>query len=166
MRVGTIVWASALLALSTPVFACESCEHPEQDVVMTRNVRRMQPDAQNSTAVPRGPLAWGQLNVLHTTDTHGWLEGHIREQNYGADWGDYVSFVKQMRQKARDLDVDLLVVDTGVSFRSRYVQEKKLTNFRIFTTAQVSAMPLALLPMAVSTDNSQTPSSSNWTMIY
>jgi 2',3'-cyclic-nucleotide 2'-phosphodiesterase (5'-nucleotidase family) len=118
MRVGTSVWASALLALSTPVFACQSCEHPEQDVVMTRNVRRMQPDAQNSSAVPRGPLAWGQLNFLHTTDTHGWLEGHIREQNYGADWGDYVSFVKQMRKKAKDLDVDLLVVDTGVSSES------------------------------------------------
>jgi hypothetical protein len=43
------------------------------------------------------------------------LEGHIREQNYGADWGDYVSFVKHMRQKASHLDVDLLVVDTGVS---------------------------------------------------
>ncbi|TDZ35742.1 Secreted protein [Colletotrichum spinosum] len=62
---------------------------------------------------PRGPLAWGQLNFLHTTDTHGWLEGHIREQNYGADWGDFVSFVKHMRQKADDLDVDLLLVDTG-----------------------------------------------------
>ncbi|TIA86569.1 calcineurin-like phosphoesterase [Aureobasidium pullulans] len=113
MRVTNSAWASALLALATPVFACESCEHPEQDVVMTRHVRRMQSDAQNATVAPRGPLAWGQLNVLHTTDTHGWLEGHIREQNYGADWGDYVSFVKQMRQKARDLDVDLLVVDTG-----------------------------------------------------
>jgi 2',3'-cyclic-nucleotide 2'-phosphodiesterase (5'-nucleotidase family) len=83
----------------------------------------MQPDAQNTTVEPRGPLAWGQLNVLHTTDTHGWLEGHIREQNYGADWGDYVSFVKDMRQKARDLDVDLLVVDTGVSF-SRDISTK------------------------------------------
>ncbi|CAD0022310.1 unnamed protein product [Aureobasidium pullulans] len=115
MRVTNSAWASALLALVTPALACESCEHPEQDVVMTRHVRRMQPDAQNATVAPRGPLAWGQLNVLHTTDTHGWLEGHIREQNYGADWGDYVSFVKQMRQKARDLDVDLLVVDTGLS---------------------------------------------------
>jgi 2',3'-cyclic-nucleotide 2'-phosphodiesterase (5'-nucleotidase family) len=38
---------------------------------MTRNVRRMQPDAQNTTLLPRGPLAWGQLNFLHTTDTHG-----------------------------------------------------------------------------------------------
>jgi 2',3'-cyclic-nucleotide 2'-phosphodiesterase (5'-nucleotidase family) len=127
MRVGTSVWASALLALSAPVLACESCEHPEQDVVMTRNVRRMQPDAQNSSAVPRGPLAWGQLNFLHTTDTHGWLEGHIREQNYGADWGDYVSFVKQMRKKAKDLDVDLLVVDTGVSLEPRCIEETILT---------------------------------------
>ena len=36
----------------------------------------------------------GQLNVIHTTDTHGWLEGHILEKNYGADWGDFVSFTK------------------------------------------------------------------------
>ena len=43
----------------------------------------------------------------------GWLEGHIKEQNYGADWGDYKSFVTQMRAKADSLDVDLLVVDTG-----------------------------------------------------
>lgn len=71
MRVTNSAWTSALLALATPVFACESCEHPEQDVVMTRHVRRMQPDAQNATVAPRGPLAWGQLNVLHTTDTHG-----------------------------------------------------------------------------------------------
>jgi len=51
---------------------------------------------------------------LHTTDTHGWLEGHIKEKNYGADWGDYVSFVKDMRQQADDMGVDLLLVDTGV----------------------------------------------------
>ncbi|EUC51348.1 hypothetical protein COCMIDRAFT_79311 [Bipolaris oryzae ATCC 44560] len=73
----------------------------------------MQPDAQNATTTPRGPLEWGQINFLHTTDTHGWLEGHIKEQNYGADWGDYVSFTKHMRQKARKLGVDLLLVDTG-----------------------------------------------------
>jgi hypothetical protein len=33
-------------------------------------------------------------------------------------------------------------------------------------TAQVSAMLLELLPTVVSTDNCQTQSSSNWTMIY
>ncbi|KAF2493009.1 ser/Thr protein phosphatase family [Lophium mytilinum] len=73
----------------------------------------MQPDAQNATTGPKGPLEWGQINFLQTTDTHGWLEGHIKEQNYGADWGDYVSFTKHMKKKAKNLGVDLLLVDTG-----------------------------------------------------
>jgi 2',3'-cyclic-nucleotide 2'-phosphodiesterase (5'-nucleotidase family) len=54
-------------------------------------------------------------DFMHTTDTHGWLEGHIKEQNYGADWGDFVSFTKRMKSRARKLGVDLLLVDTGVS---------------------------------------------------
>lgn len=41
----------------------------------------------------------------------------MKEQNYGADWGDYVSFVKDMRAKAKAYDVDLLLVDTGVCVR-------------------------------------------------
>jgi 2',3'-cyclic-nucleotide 2'-phosphodiesterase (5'-nucleotidase family) len=102
------------LAFALPVaWACESCSSPAEDIVMTRNVKRMQPDAQAATSKPKGPLEWGQLNVLQTTDTHGWLEGHIKEENYGADWGDFVSFTKHMRQRARELDVDLLLVDTG-----------------------------------------------------
>ncbi|KAF3012250.1 hypothetical protein E8E14_011191 [Neopestalotiopsis sp. 37M] len=47
------------------------------------------------------------------TDTHGWLEGHLKEENYGADWGDFVSFSQNMKHRARDLGVDLLVLDTG-----------------------------------------------------
>ncbi|KAL1954800.1 hypothetical protein VTO42DRAFT_704 [Malbranchea cinnamomea] len=73
----------------------------------------MQPEALNATTAPRGPLEWGQINFLHTTDTHGWLAGHLKERNYGADWGDFVSFVKHMRRKADHLGVDLLLVDTG-----------------------------------------------------
>ncbi|KAI4122916.1 MAG: hypothetical protein LQ338_005549 [Usnochroma carphineum] len=38
---------------------------------------------------------------------------HIKEQNYGADWGDYVSFTRHMKHKAGNLGVDLLLVDTG-----------------------------------------------------
>jgi 2',3'-cyclic-nucleotide 2'-phosphodiesterase (5'-nucleotidase family) len=45
----------------------------------------MQPDALNATVSPKGPLGWGQLNFIHTTDTHGWLEGHLKEHNCGAD---------------------------------------------------------------------------------
>lgn len=88
---------------------------PEHDVVLTRNVKRMQPDALNATSGPKAPLEWGQINFLQTTDTHGWLEGHVKEPNYGADWGDYVSFTKRMKEKAKKLGVDLLLVDTGVS---------------------------------------------------
>jgi 2',3'-cyclic-nucleotide 2'-phosphodiesterase (5'-nucleotidase family) len=76
--IGTIASAVALAS------ACEgdhSCYGPlKDDVVLTRNVRRMQPDAQNATSGPKMPLEWGQINFLHTTDTHGWLEGHIKEQ--------------------------------------------------------------------------------------
>ncbi|CAI6341025.1 unnamed protein product [Periconia digitata] len=86
---------------------------PSHDVILTRSVKRMQPDALNATSGPKAPLEWGQINFLQTTDTHGWLEGHVKEPSYGADWGDYVGFVQGMRKKAKGLGVDLLVVDTG-----------------------------------------------------
>lgn len=58
-------------------------------------------------------LTWGQLNFLHTTDTHGWLPGHLLEPNFSADWGDLISFVSHMRRRADETGVDLLVVDSG-----------------------------------------------------
>ena len=36
--------------------------------------------------VPTRPLTWGDVNIIHTTDTHGWLLGHQKatppEPNY------------------------------------------------------------------------------------
>ncbi|KAI1001624.1 Uncharacterized protein K3495_g6575 [Podosphaera aphanis] len=72
-----------------------------------------QPEARRPTSYPSRSLQWGKLNFLHTTDTHGWLSGHLQEPQYSADWGDYISFTKRMREKADSLGVDLLVVDTG-----------------------------------------------------
>lgn len=43
---------------------------------------------------------------------------HLKEQNYGADWGDFVSFTRHMKHKAGNLGVDLLLVDTGKIDRS------------------------------------------------
>ena len=111
MRFVTFAVFVASLGLS---LACDSCYGPRDDAVHVRNVRRMQPDALNATTSPKAPLAWGQLNVLHTTDTHGWLEGHLKERNYGADWGDFVSFSKDMKKRADQYKVDLLLVDTGM----------------------------------------------------
>jgi hypothetical protein len=106
---------SLISALALRTLACDSCYGPAKDVVLTRLVRRAQPDALNATAGPKNALQWGQVNFVHTTDTHGWLEGHLKEPNYGADWGDFVSFTRAMKQKAQSLGVDLLLVDTGVS---------------------------------------------------
>ena len=54
--------------------------------------------------VPTRPLTWGDVNVIHTTDTHGWLLGHQKpsfpEPNYSADFGDFASFVTHMKALA------------------------------------------------------------------
>lgn len=70
MKISGFVPVFAIAAL-----ACDSCYGPRDDAVHVRNVRRMQPESQSATVQPRAPLEWGQLNFLHTTDTHGWLEG-------------------------------------------------------------------------------------------
>jgi 2',3'-cyclic-nucleotide 2'-phosphodiesterase (5'-nucleotidase family) len=114
MHFQAVSWA--VIALSAALAeACDGCYGHSHDVILTRHARRMQPEALGATSGPKGPLEWGQINFLQTTDTHGWLEGHLKETNYGADWGDYVSFTKSMKDKAKDLGVDLLLVDTGVS---------------------------------------------------
>ncbi|KAG1775218.1 Metallo-dependent phosphatase-like protein [Suillus placidus] len=66
---------------------------------------------------PYRPLVWGDLNVIHTTDTHGWLLGHQKlswaEPYYSGDLGEFFSFVTHMKQVAIDKDVDLLLIDSG-----------------------------------------------------
>ncbi|KAK7972950.1 hypothetical protein PG996_007172 [Apiospora saccharicola] len=72
-----------------------------------------QPGAPKPVAAPMRDLEWGQINFLHTTDTHGWHGGHLQEPQYSADWGDYVSFAEHMKKKADEQGVDLLLIDTG-----------------------------------------------------
>ncbi|CAL3971061.1 hypothetical protein PZA11_007426 [Diplocarpon coronariae] len=72
-----------------------------------------QPSSPKPVSAPMRDLPWGQLNFLQTTDTHGWHAGHLQEAQYSADWGDYISFVDRIREKADTRGVDVLVVDTG-----------------------------------------------------
>jgi 2',3'-cyclic-nucleotide 2'-phosphodiesterase (5'-nucleotidase family) len=72
-----------------------------------------QPTAPEPFAAPLRELEFGQLNFLHTTDTHGWHAGHLLEPSFGADWGDYVDFASRLREKLESQGKDLLVVDTG-----------------------------------------------------
>ncbi|KFY13517.1 hypothetical protein V492_03214, partial [Pseudogymnoascus sp. VKM F-4246] len=81
--------------------------------LLALGVEGSQPSAPKPVAAPMRELPWGQLNFLATTDTHGWLGGHLQESQYSADWGDYISFTEHMRAEADKQGVDLLVVDTG-----------------------------------------------------
>lgn len=59
------------------------------------------------------PLEHGLINFLQTTDTHGWLLGHLNQKQYAADWGDFVSFSENLRETVESNGGDLLLVDTG-----------------------------------------------------
>ncbi|QRW23949.1 hypothetical protein RhiXN_10273 [Rhizoctonia solani] len=66
---------------------------------------------------PTQQLVWGDVNVLHTTDIHGWISGHSKdvypEKSWSGNFGDFYSFVTHMRQKAMTKKSDLLLIDTG-----------------------------------------------------
>ena len=75
--------------------------------------KRMQPGALPTLPQQIKDLHWGQVNIISTTDTHGWLAGHLLDENYSADYGDFADFVRKMKSKADALGVDLLLVDSG-----------------------------------------------------
>ena len=71
---------TALLALCTAALACpDEAGHDHAHAH-----RREYP--QVPLAPPTRPLQWGDVNIIHTTDSHGWLLGHQKasfpEPNY------------------------------------------------------------------------------------
>ncbi|KAF9012621.1 Metallo-dependent phosphatase-like protein [Cyathus striatus] len=96
-----------------PLYACP--DHEERDGHVHEHSKRAVPSA--PLTPPSRPLEWGDVNIIHTTDSHGWLLGHQKtsfpEPNYSGDFGDFSSFVAHMKELAIQRDVDLLLVDTG-----------------------------------------------------
>ena len=74
-----------------------------------------QPGASHPPSGPSRALPRGELEILSTTDTHGWLRGHlganVPEPNASGDFGDLYSFVTRVREL--DTDRDVLLVDSG-----------------------------------------------------
>jgi hypothetical protein len=124
----SVTAALAVLGLTSSVFACGD------DVAHTHeHSKRLAP--QVPLTPPSSPLQWGDINVrlagirdvcartkdltqvIHTTDSHGWLLGHQKaafpEPNYSGDFGDFASFVEHMKEIAFLRGVDLLLVDSG-----------------------------------------------------
>ncbi|KIW68784.1 hypothetical protein PV04_04705 [Phialophora macrospora] len=112
----------ALAAFFQPTFSCDDHDWTSPFLggyvdhgLMRRHdlAKRIQPAALPTPPQKIKDLHWGQLNFLHTTDTHGWLAGHLLDDNYSADYGDFADFVQKMKAKADGYGVDLLLVDSG-----------------------------------------------------
>ncbi|KZW02477.1 hypothetical protein EXIGLDRAFT_829355 [Exidia glandulosa HHB12029] len=104
--------AAALAALLLSARACPDAHDHDH-----AHAKRIQPDSTNANAWPTRPLEWGDLNFLHTTDTHGWLLGHTKssdpEPNASGDFGDFASFVIHLKAEALRRGADFLLLDSG-----------------------------------------------------
>ncbi|KAH7816903.1 putative 5' nucleotidase family protein [Monocercomonoides exilis] len=52
------------------------------------------------------------ITVIQTTDIHGWINGHIRDDRYPANLGDLYDFVTAMKKKQSSNHI-VLLFDTG-----------------------------------------------------
>lgn len=111
MKARTIVGilGAASLAFSTPLGLAD----PSQPIPTPLGPA----DPRHPIPTPTRNLAWGDVNVLHTTDIHGWALGHSKavypERSWSGTFGDFYSFLHHMRAKAKAKNKDLLLVDTG-----------------------------------------------------
>merc|ERR1711939_810332 len=112
----------ALASFLQPITGCEDHDwispvlggYVNHDLMRRHDLnKRIQPAADPTPPQVIKDLHWGQINFLHTTDTHGWLAGHLLDENYSADYGDFADFVQKMKAKADALGGDLLLVDSG-----------------------------------------------------
>ncbi|KAI0343630.1 hypothetical protein BDW22DRAFT_1328874 [Trametopsis cervina] len=105
--------APALAVLALSALAAHAC--PDDHTHEHAHAKREFPSV--PLTPPSRPLVWGDVNIIHTTDSHGWLLGHQKssfpEPNYSGDFGDFASFVSHMKTLALEKDVDLLLVDSG-----------------------------------------------------
>lgn len=125
LRIPVIMLLTLLLALTAFLRPGDTCEDHDwtspvlggylDHGLMKKHdlAKRMQPQAMVTPPQQIKDLHWGQINFLHTTDTHGWLAGHLLDENYSADYGDFADFVQKMKAKADALGVDLLLIDSG-----------------------------------------------------
>ena len=97
------IMVRALLPLLAVVSIAAACPEDDHAHSTTRIHKRAFP--QVPLAPPSRPLVWGDVNIIHTTDSHGWLLGHQKESfpepNYSGDFGDFASFVTHMKELAK-----------------------------------------------------------------
>ncbi|KAI6029165.1 Metallo-dependent phosphatase-like protein [Pisolithus microcarpus] len=103
--------------LASLVTACGDHHLPVRGEAYSQSRVDKQEYPQVPLTPPHRPIVWGDFDVIHTTDTHGWLLGHPKnsfpEPNFSGDLGDFASFVTHMKYIAKQKGVDLLLIDSG-----------------------------------------------------
>ena len=110
--------ASTIAALSLLLVTPASCHQIPLQASAPAVPLQAGHDHQQQLPRPTRPLEWSTLNILSTTDTHGWLRGHthkdrIPESLYSASIADVAAFHYHLSKHADQLGVDLLLVDSG-----------------------------------------------------
>lgn len=89
---------SSFIALALAAVAAYACPGEEHDHAHEHS-RRAFP--QTPLTPPSRALEWGDVNIIHTTDSHGWLLGHQKasfpEPNYRCvtrAWAEYAARAK------------------------------------------------------------------------
>ncbi len=79
-------WLTPLFALSLAALAARACSPGDDHAHGHGHVHERRAYPQVQLAPPSRPLEWGDVNIIHTTDSHGWLLGHQKssfpEPNY------------------------------------------------------------------------------------
>ena len=89
----------------SPVYTCNGYAHDSEARDGRVAQRRLQTPA--PLTPPSRPLEWGDINILHTTDTHGWLLGHQKssfpEPNYRFASFNWVLYTLSMLISTREV---------------------------------------------------------------
>ena len=103
-----MIYLPGLLLLSCSGFVALSATAIQQQQIPFLAVPET--DSTLHITPPSSPLPFSDLNILSTTDTHGWVRGHPREPSYSASLADFISFSSHLRNISSG---DFLIVDSG-----------------------------------------------------
>ncbi|KAI0692874.1 hypothetical protein C8T65DRAFT_669117 [Cerioporus squamosus] len=131
---------TSLLALFLAALAVRACPGEDHDHAHAHeHERRAYP--QTRLTPPTRPLVWGDVNIIHTTDSHGWLLGHQKssfpEPNYSHElyiynntYDMYKTFAPKLNGRYLSSNVNITVVDehgkaVSVPVGGKYMHEAR-----------------------------------------
>lgn len=90
---------ASIASFLTLIQSCPEHEHHGQHHFSTLRFS----NSKSSTGGAVRSLQWGDVQIIHTTDIHGWYSKEAGstepEPDFSGDWGDFASFVARELRK-------------------------------------------------------------------